>query len=127
LQPSPDVRFWCVFALGKVTELRPKKLTRAGIRALEERLEAWAVPQAGGYWPIRFEALAMLQGRSASASDLFHRELQRVLNDPLGNPELWPWAQFYAEDASEALGTIAAAGVDPVTLGRPHLANQNKR
>lgn len=117
--PSPDVRFWCVFALGQVTHFRRKKLTRAGFRALENRLDDWAEPHCYGYWPIRFEALAMLNALDHRASaPLYEAELQRVLDDPVANASLWPWASFYANDAERAAEKIIAAGLDPATLGR---------
>lgn len=46
-EPSPDLRFWCVFALGQIS--RRKKLTRAGIRALELRLSDQAFPEERGW------------------------------------------------------------------------------
>lgn len=114
---SPEVRFWCVFALGHVTASHGRKLTRAGIRALEARLDDMEAPRTGGYWPIRYEALAALESQSKSAAEIFRHELRRVLADPVGNAELWKWAQCYAEDTSEAAETIVAAGLDPATLG----------
>lgn len=120
--PSPDVRFWCVFGLGQITALRRKKLTHAGIRALEARLGDMAVPQATlGYWPIHFEALAMLGGLSARHAGALQQQLQHVLSDPVSAPQLWRWADFYASDTREAALKIAAAGYDPATFGRPHL------
>ena len=117
--PSPDVRFWCVFALGQITAFQRKKLSRAGVRALEARLDDDAVPEAPGWWPVRYEALAMLAGQSAQYSALFRHELQRVLNDPVGEAKLWPWANCYAKDLDKAIKKITEAGFDPATLGRP--------
>jgi hypothetical protein len=116
--PSPDVRFWCVFALGQITAFRRKKLTRAGIRALESRLSDTALPNDKGWWPIRFEALAMLNGKSTKCSQIFSEEMARVLDDPIAHADLWPWAAFYADDNTEAIKKIAAAGLDPQVLGR---------
>lgn len=117
--PSPDVRFWCVFALGQITAFQRKKLSRAGVRALEARLDDDAVPEAPGWWPVRYEALAMLAEQSAKHSALLRHELERVLNDPVKEAKLWPWARFYAEDLDEAVKKISEANLDPATLGRP--------
>lgn len=118
--PSPDLRFWCVFALGQITAFSRKKLTRAGIRALEVRVLDYGWPEEGGWWPIRYEALAMLDRKSPEYSLLYREELARVLADPIANAELWPWASFYAtaEEMREAIEKIAAAGLDPVRLGQ---------
>jgi HEAT repeat protein len=115
---SPEVRFWCVFGLGQITSFRRKKLTRAGVRALESRLLDTALPDGKGWWPIRFEALAMLEGKSATGSRMFRAEMARVLDDPIAHADLWPWAEFYAEDIGEAIRKITSAGFDPSTLGR---------
>lgn len=122
--PSPDVRFWCVFGLGQLNACSRRRLGRAGIRALEARLDDWAKPEGSNYWPIRFEALAILQGLSESTAAVFQQELQRVLDDPIANAELWPWAQCYTDEVVEAVAKIAAAGLDPVTLGRTPVAQR---
>jgi HEAT repeat protein len=117
---SSDLRFWCVFALGQITAVRRKRLTRAGIRALEVRVLDYGWPEEGGWWPIRFEALAMLDRKSPEYSRIYREELTRVLADPIANAELWPWASTYAtaEEMNGAIEMIAAAGLDPVTLGQ---------
>jgi HEAT repeat protein len=56
--PSPEVRFWSVFALGSFTH-RGRKPRRAVVNALEDRLTD--DDTIHGYWPIRLEALAMLR------------------------------------------------------------------
>lgn len=118
--PSPEVRFWCVFALGHFAATGRKRLPRAGVRALEARLEDRDSPESNGFWPIRWEALAMLASTSERAHDRFRRELHRVLDDPLGNRELWGWASFYAEadDLTGEITKITAAGLEPTTFGR---------
>jgi hypothetical protein len=61
----------------------------------------------------------MLKGTSAKADQMFREEIDRVLEDPIGNASLWHWADGYAEDSTEATEKIVAAGLDPLTLGRP--------
>jgi HEAT repeat protein len=118
--PSPDLRFWCVFALGQITAFKRKKLTRAGIRALEVCVLDYGWPEERGLWPIRFEALAMLDRKSPEYSRIYRQELARVLADPIANAELWPWASTYAtaEEMDGSIEKISAAGLDPVTLGQ---------
>jgi HEAT repeat protein len=118
--PSPDLRFWWVFALGQITAFKRKKLTRAGIRALEVRALDCGWPEESGLWPIRFEALAMLDRKCPEYSRIYREELARVLADPIANAELWPWASTYAtaEEMDGSIEKIAAAGLDPVTLGQ---------
>jgi hypothetical protein len=124
--PSPDVRFWCVFGLGQFGSLGRKNLKRGGLRALEQRLTDWAWPQEKGWWPVRYEALAMLNERSSRWTKMFREEIEPVLADPAGHAHLWPWASCYAHDVSDqaekqAIVKIIAAGLDPRTLGRPYL------
>lgn len=93
---SPEIRFWCVFALGQITCFRRKQLTRAGMRALEARLKDMEEPVTKGYWPIRLEALAMLRDNSPNWSEGFQAERDRVLADPLSPASLLRWADHYA-------------------------------
>lgn len=117
--PSPELRFWSVFALGQITCFRRKQLTRAGIRALEARLNDLQLPDSHGYWPIRYEALSMLNGLSPKWSQLFQSELNRVLADPITHASLWQWAAHHTspDEMDYAARTITAAGLDPVTHG----------
>ena len=62
--PHPTVRFWAVFALGSAGCLRGDPQARA---AVEGALGDDALPATPGYWPIRLEALALLNRHAAEA------------------------------------------------------------
>jgi hypothetical protein len=129
--PSAEVRFWCVFALGSF--VRPRKTRLAVVRALEARLGDLEYPDIIGYWPVGLEALAMLERCRQTrypVEALFTETILTVMRDPLNNASKWGWANFYwydeiAESVEEGqrLQTAAAykvsdAGFDPMTFGR---------
>lgn len=117
--PNPVMRFWCVFALGSQVRYRRKPIL-AAIRALEARLDdAAAVP---GWWQVRLEAIAMLDGVKKSRSrTLFRETIRQVFANPLDHPEKWKWAEEYVGDNLDELEIasrkLAEVGVDPVTFG----------
>jgi hypothetical protein len=117
--PSPELRFWSVFALGHITSFRRKQLTRAGIRALEARLNDLQLPDTKGYWPIRYQALSMLNQKSPKWTQLFQSELNRVLADPITHASLWQWAAHHIppDEMAYAAREITAAGLEPLTYG----------
>jgi hypothetical protein len=129
--PSAEVRFWCVFALGSFVRWRKTRLPV--VRALEARLGDLECPDIIGFWPIGLEALAMLQGCRQTrypVEALFRETLLNVMRDPLSHPSKWGWANFYWHDEiagsveeGKALQTAATqklsdAGFDPMTFGR---------
>src|SRR5262245_61582763 len=129
--PSAEVRFWCVFALGRFVRRRKTRL--AVVRALEARLGDLEYPDIIGYWPVGLEALAMLQGCRQTrypVDALFRETILKVMRDPLKHPSKWSWANCYWRDEiagsveeGQSLQTAAAyqvsnAGFDPMTFGR---------
>jgi hypothetical protein len=129
--PSSEVRFWCVFALGSFVRRRKTRL--AVVRALEARLGDLEYPDIIGFWPIGLEALAMLQGCRQTRhpiETLFKETMLKVMGDPLNHASKWGWANCYwrdgiaeSVDEGERLQTAAAyklsdAGFDAVTFGR---------
>jgi hypothetical protein len=129
--PSAEVRFWCVFALGSFVRRRKTRL--AVVRALEARLGDLEYPDIIGYWPVGLEALAMLQGCSQTRypiEALFRETILKVMCDPLNHAAKWGWANCYWRDdvtasvvEGQRLQTTAAykvsdAGFDPMTFGR---------
>jgi hypothetical protein len=98
-EPSADVRFWCVFALGQGWVGRrnePLVVTRA----LEARLEDRELPWGCTWWPVGLEALAMLQGSRRSRlplASMFNHKMQQTLRDPLGNRDQWQWVRCYVD------------------------------
>jgi hypothetical protein len=119
--PSPDVRFWCVFVLGSQIEYR-RKPPLAAVRAVEARLEDTGA--AKGFGQVRLEAMAFLRnGKRTRLSHLFDETLSEPLRDPVGHPEAWQWAWNYGEIhrhgalLEEAARKVLDAGHDPVTFG----------
>lgn len=118
---NPEVRFWCVFALGSQVRYQ-RKPSLAAIRALESRLDDTAsVP---GWWQVRLEAIAMLEGlKKSRASHLFQATMRQVMDNPAADPEKWRWAQHYVEwwgtlNALESASRkLLDAGWNPVTFG----------
>ena len=129
--PSAEVRFWCVFALGSFVRRRKTPLTV--VRALEARLGDLECPDIIGYWPVGLEALAMLQECRQTRypiGALFRETILKVMRDPLNHASKWGWANCYWKDdisgsveKGQTLQTAAAykvsdAGFDPMTFGR---------
>lgn len=129
--PSAEVRFWCVFALGSF--VRRRKTPLAVVRALEARLGDLEYPDIIGYWPVGLEALAMLRGCSQTRypiEALFRETMLKVMRDPLSHASRWGWANCYwyddiagSAEEGQRLQTAAAykvsdAGFDPMTFGR---------
>jgi hypothetical protein len=125
--PSPEVRFWCVFALGHF--VRKRKTPAAVARALEARLGDLETPDGGRfYWAVGLEALVMLRRCKTTcvpAKEMFQETMFRALRDPLNHPDHWQWVTSYWNPGIEeaglfdaALHAIAEAGCDPVTFGR---------
>jgi hypothetical protein len=132
--PSAEVRFWCVFALGSFVRRRRTRL--AVVRALEARLGDLECPDIIGFWPVRLEALAMLQRCRQTRypiEALFRETILKVMRDPLSHPSEWDWANCYWRDEiagsveegqklqTAAEYTLSDAGFDSMTFGRlPH-------
>jgi hypothetical protein len=129
--PSAEVRFWCVFALGR--SVRRRKTRLAVVQALEARLGDLECPDTTGYWPVGLEALAMLEGCSQTRypiQSLFGETLLKVMRDPLNNPTKWNWANSYWRDdiagsfeearhlQAAAAYRVRDAGFDPMTFGQ---------
>ena len=129
VDPSAEVRFWCVFALGYF--VRRRKTATIVRRALEARLGDLEYPP--GWWPIGLEALAMLERCSNSRLPLdrmFRETMLGAMKDPLRYPIQWRWACCYWYDSlagteasgqalySAAIDKIVAAGFEPVNFGR---------
>jgi hypothetical protein len=128
--PSPEVRFWCVFSLGHF--VRRLKTPPQVVRALEARLDDRERPsQRGHYWPIGWEALAMLNGCKTSrfpVSTMFRDFMLETLRDPEAHSDRLSWAAWYwhppkrtsaeAELWAEALRNSQSRGFDPETYGR---------
>jgi hypothetical protein len=127
--PSPAVRFWCVFSMGHF--VRRRKTPTIVRRALEARLDDLEYPR--GWWPIGLEALAMLQHCRTSRlplSQMFLKTILEAMKDPLRNPVRWLWADEYWCDSvarkepggwalwDASIEKITAAGFDLVTFGR---------
>ena len=97
---SEDVRLWCVFALGRIRQDNPHKRHpklpwRALRRALMARVNDHANPQHARLgWSVHLEALAMLAGEDPAdpPTRLFRETINRALQDPIHNPDLWRWA-----------------------------------
>ncbi len=97
--PSAEVRFWCVFALGHFVRRRKTRL--AVVRALEARLEDLEYPDIIGFWPVGLEALAMLRRCRQTRypiEALFKETILRVMRDPLNHASKWEWANCYWQD-----------------------------
>ncbi len=129
--PSAEVRFWCVFALGHFVRRRKTRL--AVVQALEARLGDLEYPDIVGFWPVGLEALAMFQGCRQSRypiEALFKETIVKVMRDPLNNASKWGWANCYWSDdiagslqegvklQATAERTVREAGFDPMTFGR---------
>jgi hypothetical protein len=129
--PSAEVRFWCVFALGSF--VRRKKTRLAVVRALEARLGDIDYPDILGYWPIGLEALAMLQGCRQTrypVHALFAETMLKTMRDPVHHPVTYAWANCYWRDdlarapedgqqlQANAGFKVSDAGFDPMTFGR---------
>ncbi len=129
--PSEEVRFWCVFALG--SSIRRRKTRLAVMRAIEARLADLECPDLIGYWPVGLEALAMLQGCRQThypIEALFTETMLKVMRDPLNHPSKWDWANCYWRDEiagsveeggilqTAANYKVSNAGFDPTAFGR---------
>jgi hypothetical protein len=125
---SAEVRFWCVFAMGPCRRrFRGTRTPFPVIRALEARLDDCEAPEAGDYWAVGLEALAMLKSAAPwhPAAKVFRETMLRILKDPLNHREQWQWAACYVDiwdlayrglfDA--AIQTIHAAGFESVRFG----------
>jgi HEAT repeat protein len=126
---SPEVRFWCVFALGSF--LRHRKTPLTVVRALEKRLEDTECPNdLGHWWSVGLEALAMLQAYKRSrlpVQQMFRETILNVIRDPLRHSDKWRWADCYWHDQiagvegcalyDSALQKIAHAGFEVVRFG----------
>lgn len=90
--PSAEVRFWCVFALG--SSVRRRKTPLAVVRALEARLGDLDNPEISGYWPVGLEALSMLRGCRQTRypiETLFREAILNTMSDPLQHRSRWDW------------------------------------
>ena len=97
---SPEVRFWCVFALGSSVRRRRRRITpRIVIQALEMRLGDTECPDdRGNWWPVGLEALAMLQSYKGSRGrhvDQCRDTILEVMRDPLADAGQRKWADCY--------------------------------
>ena len=135
--PYPEVRFWCVFSLGRYVKHR--KTPRIVVLALEQRLLDNEYPATNGYWPIKLEALAQLRSYKKSRKQEFRETILSTLRDPISNHEKWQWVNRYwdsSEEAGhrpifdEAVLKICKSGYDPASFGRsktgcvPYLGEQ---
>ena len=125
---SAELRFWCVFALGKYRRRR-RKPPIVVIRALEARLH-----DDGGhadFWTVGLEALAMLKGlKIREYGDRFRAKMLEIFTDPLGREDQWQWATWYWDISGlsreqpirdlfdSAVERIHEAGLDPLTFGK---------
>lgn len=67
--PSPDIRFWCVFALGFFRRHLHHKARSPAIHALMARLNDHAYPEASMHWTVALEALAMLASNNSRSPE----------------------------------------------------------
>jgi HEAT repeat protein len=92
------IRFWAVFALGKIGNRRTfRHADRSVVPALESMLSDQAAPP-GNWWSVAREALAMLWNLNPPEirhRDRLIREIERVTKDPDASPEDRRWAGFY--------------------------------
>ena len=138
--PSAQVRFWSVFALGSFVGRR--KMSRATVGALEARLGDLECEGESGFWHIGLEALAMLENYRPSRlpyRQLFMETILAVMRDPLRHPTKWHWANCYWQDrfaGSEKLGRalheaaiqkIVGAGFEPFRIGPKLFPNAERR
>jgi hypothetical protein len=88
----PSVRFWGIFALGRIFSADSDDEV---IAALESRLSDHAVLAGSGYWSISKEALAMLALIDRSRHIEACREIQRILAAPEASDEDRTWVDSY--------------------------------
>ncbi len=122
---SAEVRFWCVFSLGHF--VHPIRTPPQVVRALEARLDDEGFPnQRGHFWPVGWEALAMLADCKTSrfpVRKMFRDFLLDTLREPEAHRDRWSWASCYWRTARipvfiEELSISRSKGFDPETYGQ---------
>jgi HEAT repeat protein len=99
-EPDVRIRFWAVFALGRLGQHQTYapggggEWTEKVIEALERLLSDEEVPPDNS-WAVGKEALAMLGLMEPRYRSRLADETQRVLHDPDSSPEDLRWAEGY--------------------------------
>jgi HEAT repeat protein len=91
-EPDVRMRFWSVFALGKIGSRY--NANQRVVKALERMLSDEEVPP-GNWWSIGREALAMLGQLEAKYQAELDSEVERVLGDANSSAEDLRWAKGY--------------------------------
>jgi HEAT repeat protein len=104
-EPDVRMRFWAVFALGKIARWQtfaPRNRTAEHriVEALEGILSDKEVPP-GNWWSVGKEALAMLGELTPEYRAELDRETERVLNEAESSKEDLRWAKGYSRGANE--------------------------
>ncbi len=111
---NAEVRFWCVFAIGKIKDRRTCHNTnRTVIPALEAMLTDDAVPP-GNWWSVGREALAMLGSLNPPAGDYTHQlatEIQLIRDNPNASAEDRGWADCYDRLLRNNSDQCASSGI----------------
>jgi hypothetical protein len=97
-EPDVRIRFWAVFALGKIGQ--SQSFTSRGadpqvVEALEGMLSDQEVPP-GNWWSVGREALAMLGHFVPKYQAQLDSETEPVPRDPNSSPEDLRWAEGYS-------------------------------
>jgi HEAT repeat protein len=107
-EPDVRMRFWAVFALGKIGHSQTFASRGAAdtqvVKALEWMLSDEEVP-AGNWWSVGREALAMLGQLEAKYRSELDLETERVLHAPKSSPEDLRWGEVYGLPSSRICDT----------------------
>jgi HEAT repeat protein len=97
---DPGLQFWIAFALGSRRGSGPHWILTRGVArtALESLLSVEAEPE--GWWPVRLEALAMLDGLSPEYSERMEAELQRIEREPISTEGERRWVETYGPSSA---------------------------
>jgi HEAT repeat protein len=104
-EPDVRMRFWAVFALGKIGQRqtftsRNRAVEHRIVEALEGRLSDQEIPP-GNWWSVGKEALAMLGELTPKHRAELDRETRRVLNEAESSKEDLRWAKGYSRGSNE--------------------------
>lgn len=98
-EPDVRMRFWAVFALGKIGHSQTFASRGAAdtqvVKALEKMLSDEEVPP-GNWWSVGREALAMLGHLDTNYQSELDSETERVRRDPQSSREDLRWAAGYS-------------------------------
>lgn len=109
-EPDVRLRFWAVFALGKIGQSQiygRRGRTDPRIAAALEKMLSDEEVAPGNWWSVGKEALAMLGHFDPKYGARLDSETERVLCDPNSSPEDLRWAEGYSLPSSRMPGTLS--------------------